>query len=183
MLGAERVIGIDRFPERLRMAREKVGAETLNYEEVDVLETLQEITGGRGPDACIDSAGMEAHAPGIYGAYDRMKQALMLETDRPVALRQAMMACRNGGVISIAGVYGGFVDKLPIGSVMNRSITIRTGQTHVQRYLKPLLQRIENGEIDPSFVVTHTMSLDQAPEGFQMFNDKQDECIKIVLKP
>jgi threonine dehydrogenase-like Zn-dependent dehydrogenase len=112
-----------------------------------------------------------------------MKQALMLETDRPVALRQAMMACRNGGVISIAGVYGGFVDKLPIGSVMNRSITIRTGQTHVQRYLKPLLQRIENGEIDPSFVVTHTMSLDQAPEGFQMFNDKQDECIKIVLKP
>jgi threonine dehydrogenase-like Zn-dependent dehydrogenase len=183
MLGAERVIGIDRFPERLRMAKEKVGAQTLNYEDVDVLQALQEITGGRGPDACIDCAGMEAHAPGVLGAYDRMKQALMLETDRPPALRQAIMACRNGGVVSVAGVYGGMVDKMPMGSVMNRSITIRTGQTHVQRYLKPLLGRIANGEIDPSFVVTHTMSLDQAPEAYQMFNDKQDECIKVVLKP
>jgi len=183
MLGAERVIGIDRFPERLRMAREKVGAETLNYEDVDVLEALHEMTGGVGPDACIDSAGMEAHAPGLLGAYDRVKQALMLETDRPIALRQAMVAVRNGGILSIAGVYGGMLDKLPFGSVMNRSITIKTGQTHVQRYLKPLMQRIENGEIDPSFVVTHTMSLDQAPHAYQMFNDKQDECIKVVLKP
>src|SRR5689334_22403154 len=183
LLGAERVIGIDRFPERLRMAREKVGAETLNYEDVDVLETLQEITGGRGPDACIDAAGMESHAPGLLGAYDRVKQALMLETDRPIALRQAMMSVRNGGILSIAGVYGGMLDKLPFGSVMNRSITIKTGQTHVQRYLRPLMQRIENGEIDPSFVVTHTLPLDEAPHAYQIFNDKQDECIKVVLKP
>jgi threonine dehydrogenase-like Zn-dependent dehydrogenase len=183
MLGAERVIGIDRFPERLRMAREKVGAETLNYEEADVLESLKEMTGGRGPDACIDAAGMEAHAPGIYGAYDRVKQALMLETDRPIVLRQAIMACRNGGVVSIAGVYGGIVDKMPLGSIMNRSLTIRTGQTHVQRYLKPLLERIENGDIDPSFVVTHRIPLDQAAQGYQMFDDKQDECIKVVLQP
>jgi threonine dehydrogenase-like Zn-dependent dehydrogenase len=183
MLGAERVIGIDRFPERLRMARDKVGAETLNYEEADVLEALQEITGGRGPDACIDAVGMESHAPGIFGAYDRVKQALMLETDRPIALRQAIMACRNGGVVSIAGVYGGIADKMPFGSIMNRAITIRTGQTHVQRYLRPLLNRIQNGDIDPSFVVTHHLRLDQATEGYEMFNEKQDECIKVVLKP
>ena len=183
LLGAERVIGIDRFPERLRMAREKVGAQTLNYEDVDVLESLKEITGSRGPDACIDCTGMEAHSPGVQYAYDRMKQAMMLETDRPIALRQAILACRNGGVVSVAGVYGGFVDKMPMGSLMNRSITIRTGQTHVQRYLQPLLDRIANGDIDPSFVVTHRMSLDQAPEAFAMFNNKEHECIKVVLKP
>ncbi|MGA7235562.1 MAG: zinc-dependent alcohol dehydrogenase [Bryobacteraceae bacterium] len=183
MLGAERVIGIDRFPERLRMAREKVGAQTLNYENVDVLDALQQITGGRGPDACIDAVGMEAHAPGLYGAYDRAKQAVMLESDRPIALRQAIMACRNGGVLSIPGVYGGVVDKVPLGSLMNRAITVRTGQTHVQRYLRPLLEKIQNGEIDPSFVITHTGGLDSAPEAFQMFCDKQDECIKVVLKP
>jgi threonine dehydrogenase-like Zn-dependent dehydrogenase len=183
MLGAERVIGIDRFPERLRMAREKVGAQTLNYEEVDVREMLKEMTGGRGPDACIDAVGLEAHAPGITGAYDRAKQAVRLETDRPIALRQAIMSCRNGGTVSVIGVYGGFIDKFPMGSVMNRSLTIRTGQTHVQRYLRPLLERIQKGEIDPSFVITHRMSLEDAPEGFAMFLNKQDECIKIVLKP
>ena len=183
LLGAERVIGIDRFPERLRMAREKVGAQPLNYEEVDVRDALQEITGGRGPDACIDAAGMESHAPGLTGAYDKVKQSLMLETDRAVPLRQAILACRNGGIVSIPGVYGGFVDKVPVGSLMNRSITVKTGQTHVHRYLRPLLQRIEKGEIDPSFVVTHRLRLDEAPEGFQIFNDKQDECIKVVLKP
>ena len=183
LLGAGRVIGIDRFPERLRMAREKVGAETLNYEEVDVAEALQEITGGRGPDACIECAGMEAHAPGLIHAYDRVKQALMLETDRPYALRQAMLAVRNGGVLSVPGVYGGMVDKLPFGSVMNRAITIRTGQTHCQKYLRPLLQRIQNGEIDPSFVITHVWPLERAPEAYVMFRDKQDECIKVVLKP
>jgi threonine dehydrogenase-like Zn-dependent dehydrogenase len=183
LLGAERVIGIDRFPERLRMAREKVGAMTLNYEETDVLQSLQEITGGRGPDACIDAAGMESHAPGLLGAYDKIKQSLMLETGRPIALRQAIMACRNGGVVSVAGVYGGFVDKMPFGSLMNRSITIRTGQTHVQRYLRPLLERIERGEIDPSFIVTHKLSLEEAADGYRMFNDKQHECIKVVLKP
>ncbi len=183
LLGAERVIGIDRFPERLRMAREKVGAQTLNYEEVDVRDALQEITGGRGPDACIDAAGMESHAPGLTGAYDKVKQSMMLESDRAVPLRQAILACRNGGIVSIPGVYSGFVDKVPFGSLMNRSITVKTGQTHVHRYLRPLLQRIENGEIDPTFVVTHRLRLDEAPRGFQIFNDKQDECMKVVLKP
>ncbi len=183
LLGAERVVGIDRFPERLRMAREKSGAETLDYEEVDVLDALRELTGGRGPDACIDCVGMEAHGHGPMYAYDRAKQAMMLESDRPIALRQAIMACRNGGTVSIAGVYGGLVDKLPFGSLMNRSITIKTGQTHVHRYLKPLLGRIEKGQIDPSFVVTHRMSLDDAPKAYDMFMNKEDECIKVVLKP
>jgi threonine dehydrogenase-like Zn-dependent dehydrogenase len=183
LLGAERVIAIDRFPERLRMAREKVGAETLNYEEVDVRDALKEMTGGRGPDACIDAVGMEAHSPGVLGAYDRAKQAMMLETDRPIALRQAIMSCRNGGIVSVIGVYGGFIDKFPMGSLMNRSLTIRTGQCHVQRYMRPLLERIQNGDIDPSFVITHHMRLGDAPEGFAMFREKQDDCIKIVLKP
>jgi threonine dehydrogenase-like Zn-dependent dehydrogenase len=183
LLGAERVIAIDRFPERLRMAREKAGAETINYQQVDIYEALEDMTGGRGPDACIDAVGMEAHAPGVVGAYDRAKQALMLETDRPIALRQAIMACRNGGTVSVIGVYGGFIDKFPFGSVMNRSLTIKTGQCHVQRYLRPLLERIQKGDIDPSFVITHRMRLDEAPEGFAKFLTKQDECIKIVLKP
>jgi threonine dehydrogenase-like Zn-dependent dehydrogenase len=183
LLGAERVIGIDRFPERLRMARQKVGAETLDYEEVDIYEALKDMTGGRGPDACIDAVGMEAHAPGFAGTYDRAKQAMMLETDRPIALRQAIMACRNGGIVSVIGVYGGFIDKFPMGSVMNRSLTIRTGQCHVHRYLNPLLERIQKGEIDPSFVITHKMALDDAPEGYAMFLNKQDDCINIVLKP
>jgi threonine dehydrogenase-like Zn-dependent dehydrogenase len=183
LLGAERVIGIDRFPERLRMAREKVGAETLNYEEVSILEALKELTGGRGPDACIDAVGMEAHTPGLIGAYDRAKQAMMLETDRPIALREAIMACRNGGVVSVIGVYGGFIDKFPIGSFMNRSLTLRTGQAHVQRYMRPLLERIQRREIDPSFVITHHMPLEDAAEGYAIFKEKQDDCIKIVLKP
>jgi threonine dehydrogenase-like Zn-dependent dehydrogenase len=182
LLGADRVIAIDRLPERLRMARQS-GAQTLNYEETDVLDALKEITGGRGPDACIDAVGMEADGHGLMYAYDRAKQAMMLETDRPIALREAILACRNGGTVSIPGVYGGFIDKAPIGSVMNRSLTIKTGQTHVHRYLKPLLQRIANGEIDPSFVVTHRMSLDDAPAAYDMFLKKQDGCIKVVLKP
>jgi threonine dehydrogenase-like Zn-dependent dehydrogenase len=183
MLGAERVIGIDRFDYRLQMAREKVGAETINYEEVSVLEMLKEITGGRGPDACIDAVGMEAHTTGPLYAYDRMKQAMMLESDRPMALREAIMACRNGGTISVIGVYSGFIDKFPMGSLMNRALTIRTGQCHVQRYMQPLLQRVMNGEIDPSFVITHKMSLEDAPRGYDMFKKKQDNCEKIVLKP
>ncbi|WP_077730806.1 zinc-dependent alcohol dehydrogenase [Methylocaldum sp. 14B] len=183
LLGAERVIAIDRFPDRLRMAREQGRAETLNYEEVDVYDSLMGMTGGRGPDACIDAVGMEAHGHGIQYAYDRAKQATMLETDRPIVLREAIMACRNGGTVSVPGVYGGFIDKFPMGSVMNRSLTIKTGQTHVQRYLQPLLEKIRNGEIDPSFIVTHQMPLDDAPEGYEMFKHKQDECIKIVLKP
>jgi threonine dehydrogenase-like Zn-dependent dehydrogenase len=183
LLGAERVIGIDRFPERLRMAREKAGADTINYEEVDVQDALRDMTGGRGPDACIDAVGMEAHGPSLMYAYDRVKQAMMLETGRPIAVREAIMACRNGGTVSVIGVYGGFIDKFPIGSMMNRSLTIRTGQCHVQRYMRPLMERIQKGEIDPSFVITHHLGLDDAPAGYAMFKDKQDECIKIVLKP
>jgi threonine dehydrogenase-like Zn-dependent dehydrogenase len=151
LLGAERIIGIDRFPERLRMAREKAGADDMiNYEETDVYDTLMEMTGGIGPDACIDAVGMEAHAPGIQGAYDRIKQSVMLEADRPHAFRQAIMACRKGGTISVPGVYGGFDDKIPMGALMNKALTLKTGQTHVQRYMQPLLERIERGEIDPS---------------------------------
>jgi threonine dehydrogenase-like Zn-dependent dehydrogenase len=183
LLGAERVIGIDRFPERLAMAREKVGAETINYEGTDIYEALNEMTGGQGPDACIDAVGMEAHAPGFVGAYDRAKQAMMLETDRPIALRQAIMACKNGGTVSVIGVYGGFIDKFPMGSLMNRSLTIRTGQCHVQRYMRPLLERIQKGEIDPSFVITHHMPLEDAAKGYAMFLEKRDDCVKVVLKP
>ncbi len=182
LLGAERVIAIDRFEYRLAMARQ-AGAETINYEENDIQEVLKEKTAGRGPDACIDAVGLEAHGPGLVYAYDRAKQAVMSESDRPIALRQAIMACRNGGTVSVIGVYGGLIDKFPIGSLMNRSITMKTGQCHVQRYLKPLLARIQNGEIDPSFVITHRLSLEDAPKAFQMFRDKQDNCEKVVLKP
>jgi threonine dehydrogenase-like Zn-dependent dehydrogenase len=183
LLGAERVIAIDRFPYRLRMARDKAGADTINYEEVDVHDALMEMTGGRGPDACIDAVGTEAHAPGLQYAYDRAKQAMMLETERAIALRQAIMACRNGGTVSVIGVYGGFIDKFPMGSVMNRSLTIKTGQAHVQRYLRPLLERIQRGDIDPGFVITHRMRLEDAPYGYEIFLNKQDDCIKVVLKP
>jgi threonine dehydrogenase-like Zn-dependent dehydrogenase len=183
LLGAQRVIAIDRFPERLRMAAEHGNAETLNYEQVDVQEALKELTGGLGPDACIDAVGMEAHGHGFFGTYDRIKQALMMQTDRPTVLREAILACRNGGTLSVPGVYGGFLDKVPFGSIVNKALTVKSGQTHVQRYLRPLLQLIENGSIDPSFVVTHRMSLDEAPEGYSMFRDKKDDCVKIVLKP
>jgi threonine dehydrogenase-like Zn-dependent dehydrogenase len=182
LLGAERVIAIDRFPYRLRIARERAGAsDTINYEEVNVHDALAELTGGRGPDACIDAVGMEAHGHGLMFAYDRTKQALKLETDRPIALREAIRECRNGGTVSVIGVYGGFIDKFPMGSIMNRSLTLRSGQCHVQRYLRPLLERIEKGEIDPSFVITHRMRLEDAPQGYDMFVNKQDECLKVVL--
>ena len=183
LLGAERVIAIDRVPERLRLAREKAGAETINYEEADVYDTLMEMTGGRGPDSCIEAVGMEAHMPGVLFAYDRVKQALMLETDRPIALRQAIMACRNGGTVSVPGVYGGFLDKVPFGAIMNRALTIKTGQAHVQHYLRPLLEKIENREIDPSFIITHRLPLEEAPRAYHLFKNKQDGCIKVVLKP
>jgi threonine dehydrogenase-like Zn-dependent dehydrogenase len=183
LLGAERVIAIDRFPYRLRMAREQSGAQTINYEEVDVHDALREMTGGRGPDACIDAVGMEAHAPGVVGAYERAKQAVGLETDRPHALREAIMACRNGGTVAVIGVYAGFIDKFPFGSIMNRSLTIKTGQAHVQRYMKPLLERIEQGQIDPRFVITHRLPLEEAPRGFDMFLNKHDDCVKVVLTP
>jgi threonine dehydrogenase-like Zn-dependent dehydrogenase len=183
LLGAERVIAIDRFPYRLDWARERAGAETINYAEVDVFETLEEMTGGRGPDSCIDAVGMEGHSPGVMGAYDRVKTAMMMETDRPVALRQAILSCRSGGTVSVAGVYSGFIDKFPMGAVVNRSLTIKSGQTHVHRYMQPLLNRIERGDIDPSFVISHRMRLDDAPEMYQVFNNKEDECMKVVLRP
>jgi threonine dehydrogenase-like Zn-dependent dehydrogenase len=187
LLGAERVIGIDRVPERLQMATEGAKADdVINYEEANTYDSLMEMTGGRGPDSCIDAVGLEAHGAGAHGIeyiYDRAKQAVMAESDRPIALREAIMACRNGGTVSVIGVYGGFIDKFPMGSFMNRSLTMRTGQCHVQRYWQPLLERIQNGEIDPSFVITHRMRLDDAPNGFGIFNDKQDDCIKIVMKP
>jgi threonine dehydrogenase-like Zn-dependent dehydrogenase len=184
MLGAERVIVIDRFEYRLKIAREHTGAETINYEQVDrVPEALKELTGGRGPDACIDAVGMEAHHHGPLYAYDRVKQAARLESDRIFALREAIMSCRNGGIVSVIGVYGGFVDKFPMGAVMNRGLTIRSGQCNVQRYLRPLLERVQKGEIDPSFVITHKLSLGDAPRGYDMFKRKSDDCLKVVLTP
>jgi threonine dehydrogenase-like Zn-dependent dehydrogenase len=181
LLGAERVIAIDRFAERLRKAQ-SLGAEPLNYESTDVDAALKEMTGGRGPDACIDAVGLEAHAHGPVGTYDKVKQSLRLETDRPNALRQAIRACRNGGIVSVPGVYGGYIDKVPFGAVVNKAITIKTGQTHVQRYMRPLLDRILKREIDPSVIVTHRLRLDEAPLGYEVFKNKEDHCIKIVLK-
>jgi threonine dehydrogenase-like Zn-dependent dehydrogenase len=183
LLGATRVIAIDRFPERLELAR-RANAETLNYEEVrDVVENLKALTGGRGPDSCIDAVGIEAHGLGIAGVYDRVKFRLHLETDRPNALRQAIQACRKGGTVSIPGVYGGAIDKLNLGAAFAKALTFRMGQTHVHRYLKPLLEKIEAGQIDPSFVITHRVSLEDAPEAYRIFRDKQEGCIKVVMKP
>jgi threonine dehydrogenase-like Zn-dependent dehydrogenase len=182
MLGAERVIAIDRFPERLRKAQES-GAETINYSEANVFEVLKEATGGRGPDACIDAVGMESHGAGVVHFYDRAKQALMMETDRPEPLREAIHACRKGGTVSVPGVYGGFIDKFPIGAAFAKGLTIKMGQTHVHKYMRPLLEKIRRGDIDPSFVVSHTFSLDEAPRAYRMFRDKEDECMKVVMKP
>lgn len=183
MLGAERVIAIDRFDYRLAMARDLYDADIVNYEHIDsVSDTLIEMTGGRGPDACIDAVGMEAHGHGLEYLYDRTKQALKMEMDRPIALRQAIMACRNGGIVSVIGVYGGLIDKFPMGTVMNRGLTIRSGQCHVHRYMRPLLERIKNGEIDPSQVITHRMPLADAAKGYEIFLKKEDNCEKVVLK-
>jgi len=184
LLGASKVIAIDRVPERLRMAEEKGGAQTLNYEETSVLEELREITAGRGPDHCIEAVGMEAHSDITpVEVYDKAKQLTKSQTERPQALREAILACANGGTVSIMGVYGGFADKFPIGSVMNRSLTIKTGQCHVHRYMRPLLERIRKGEIDPTYIISHHMSLDEAPRGYDLFKHKQDQCTKVVLQP
>lgn len=183
LLGAEQVIAIDRIPERLKMAEEYGKATVLNYTEVDVGEVLKQMTGGRGPDACIDAVGMEAHGTDFMGLFDQVKQAVRLESDRPTALREVIVACRKGGKVSVPGVYGGFIDKFPMGAAMNKGLTIKTGQTHVQKYLKPLLEHIQNGDIDPSFVITHELPLEQAPKGYEIFKNKQDDCIKVVLKP
>ena len=182
LLEAERVIAVDRFPNRLELAGTKAGADTINYEETDVNNALKEMTGGRGPDACIDAVGMEAHhGTGLLHAYDKVKQATRMETERGHALRQAITSCRNGGTVSVIGAYGGMVDKFPIGAVMNRSLTIKSGQCHVQRYMKPLLEHIEAGRIDPTFVISHRLSLDEAPKGYETFKHKADECTKVVL--
>ena len=183
MLGAERVIAIDRFGYRLDLAREKAGAITIDYDEVDsVPDVLKDLTAGRGPDHCIDAVGVEGHGHGIMYAHDRMKQMMRMQTDRPIALREAIYSCANGGTVSVIGVYTGFIDKFPMNAVMNRSLTIKTGQCHVQRYMKPLLERIQKGDIDPTFIITHHLPLEQAAEGYEMFNKKQDNCEKVVLR-
>lgn len=184
MLGAGRVISIDNVPERLRLAEEKGRAETINFEEESVYDRLMEMTGGRGPDRCIDAVGCEALAGGtIDGMLDAVETAAYLATDRLHVLRQAIWSCRKGGTISIPGVYVGFGDKIPIGALMNKALTIKTGQTHMQKYMPPLLEKIQNGEIDPSFIITHEMPLEDAAKGYEIFKHKQDECIKVVLKP
>jgi threonine dehydrogenase-like Zn-dependent dehydrogenase len=182
LLGAKRVIALDRYEERLAMAREG-GAETLNDEDVDVIDELKERTGGRGPDSVIDAVGMEAHGSGLGNLYDRVTQAVKLQTDRPTALRNVIQACRKGGTVSIPGVYGGIIDKIPMGAAFNKGLTMKMGQTHVHRYLPRLMEHIEDGDIDPSFVVTHTVPLERAPEMYKTFRDKEDGCIKVVLKP
>ncbi|MCQ4263199.1 glutathione-dependent formaldehyde dehydrogenase [Stutzerimonas stutzeri] len=183
MMGAEQVICIDNVPERLSMARAG-GAITINFDEESVLERLKELTRGKGPEKCIDSVGMEAHAArSIDSMYDRAKQALMLESDRPHVLREMIYVCRPAGIISIPGVYGGLIDKIPFGAAMNKGLTFRMGQTHVNRWTDDLLRRIQEGEIDPSFVITHSVSLEQGPEMYKTFRDKHDGCIKVVLKP
>jgi threonine dehydrogenase-like Zn-dependent dehydrogenase len=183
LLGAARVIAIDDVPERLRMAEIEGQALTLNFDDEDIFERLKEMTGGRGPDACIDAVGLEAHGTTIDALYDRAKAAMYLATDRPHALRQAINACRKGGTVSIPGVYGGFLDKIPLGAAFAKGLTLKMGQTHVHKYLRPLLEKIQNGEIDASFVITHRMKLEDAPAGYEIFKHKQDNCIKIVLKP
>lgn len=183
LMGAERVIGIDRLPERLRLAREQAGSETIDYTAVEsVVEELKRMTGGRGPDACIDAVGMEAHGTGISHAYDRVKQALRLHTDRGEALRQAIVACRKGGTLSILGVYG-LMDKFPLGAIMNKGLTVRTAQQHGQRYVPQLLQHAAQGEMDPSYLATHQFSLENAPRGYEMFKHKEDGCVRAVFTP
>jgi threonine dehydrogenase-like Zn-dependent dehydrogenase len=184
MLGAGRVIAIDRVRERLRLAESAGKAETIDFEHDDVYDRLMQMTNGRGPDRCIDAVGAEAHGRGTIDAVlDKAKTAVMLGTDRAHVLRETIMCCRKGGTISVPGVYIGFPDKIPFGAAMNKGLTLRTGQTHVQRYMQPLLETIEAGKIDPSFVITHRLPLDDAPRAYQMFREKEDGCIKVVLRP
>lgn len=183
LLGAEQVIAIDRFPERLQLAQE-AGAEALDYSELtDLIEVLKELTGGRGPDACIDAVGMEGHGMSLDARLDEVKQAMRVETGRPIALRQCIQACRKGGIVSVPGVYGGFVDTIPMGAFMNKALTMRTGQTHMMRYMKPLLERIEKGEIDPSFIISHRVTIDEVPEMYDTWLKKEDHVTKIVIDP
>lgn len=183
LLGARQIVVIDRLPERLDMAR-AAGAITINFEEESVIERLNELTAGKGPEKCIDAVGMEAHATATLDSmYDRVKQAVMLETDRPHVLREMIYACRPAGTLSVPGVYAGLIDKLPFGMLMNKGLTLRTGQTHVNRWTDDLLRRIQEGQIDPSFVITHSEPLASGPEMYKTFAHKKDGCIKVVLKP
>jgi threonine dehydrogenase-like Zn-dependent dehydrogenase len=183
LLGAKQVVSIDRVPERLEMAR-AAGAIPTNFDDESVLERLKELTQGRGPEKCIDAVGMESHATRSFDAiYDRAKQAMMLETDRPHVLREMIYVCRPAGVLSIPGVYGGLIDKIPFGAAMNKGLTFRMGQTHVNRWTDDLLRRIQEGQIDPSFVITHTVPLEKGPDMYKVFRDKEDGCVKVVLKP
>ena len=183
MLGAERVIAIDRFPYRLQQA-EQGGAEIINYEEVDsVLDTLKQMTSNIGPDSCMDAVGMEAHGKGLMNLVDKAKQKVKLETDRPMVLRECIQACRKGGTVSVPGVYAGFDDMIPLGALMNKGLTLKTGQTHMMRFMSQLLERIQKDEIDPSFVISHRVPIDRAPEMYKIFRDKQDHCTKVVLDP
>jgi threonine dehydrogenase-like Zn-dependent dehydrogenase len=184
LLGAKQVIAIDRLPERLSMAQAG-GAIPVNFEEESVIERLQDLTHGKGPDKCIDAVGLEAHVgmKHLDSFYDRAKQTLMLESDRPHVLREMIYVCRPAGVLSVPGVYGGLIDKFPMGALMQKGLTVRTGQTHVNKWAHDLLRRIVEGDIDPSFVVTHTASLEQGPDLYKTFRDKEDGCIKVVLKP
>lgn len=182
LLGAERVIAIDHIPARLKMAQEVCGAEVLNFEKVDILESLSEMTGGRGPDACVDAVGLEDHGCGLASYYDRFKMAVGLATDRPQVLRQCLLACRKGGTVSVPGVYGGLLDKMPFGAAFAKGLTLRMGQTHVQAYLPKLLEHIEKNEIDPSFVITQRVGLDSAEHAYRNFNNNKNEWIKVVMK-
>jgi threonine dehydrogenase-like Zn-dependent dehydrogenase len=183
MLGAGRVIAIDHVPERLALAQQ-CGAETIDFSQVeDVVSLLRDLTGNQGPDSCMDAVGMEAWGHGAMFTLDRAKQSLRLSMDRPLVLRQVILACRKGGTVSIPGVYAGFIDKIPVGTLMNKGLTIRTGQTHMMHYMKPLLERVQAGEIDPSFVISHRLPLDQAPQAYRIFRDKQEQCTKVVLNP
>jgi threonine dehydrogenase-like Zn-dependent dehydrogenase len=185
LLGADRVISIDRFPERLAMAREVSRAdETINYEETDdLIELLKQMTGGRGPDVVIDAVGMEAHGHGLVPMMDFAKQKVRMQMDRPIVLREVIQACRKGGRVSIIGVYAGFVDKFPIGAFFAKGLTMRAGQCDVQKYMPMLLERLQNGDFDPTGIITHRLPLDQAPHGYEIFADKEDECVKVVLAP
>ncbi len=183
MLGAGRVIAIDRFKDRLRLAQTIRTTEILDYSDEDVFDQLKDITGGRGPDACIDAVGMEAHGTFVDAMLDRVKQAMKLQFDRAHVLRQVIHSCRKGGTVSIPGVYAGFIDKFPFGTAFGKGLTLKMGQTHVQKYTRPLLERIQRGEIDPSFLITHRVTLDEAPEMYRTFRDKEDACIKVVMRP
>jgi threonine dehydrogenase-like Zn-dependent dehydrogenase len=183
LLGAERVIAIDDNPDRLRMAAEDGTAYTLNFDDEDIFDKLKHMTGGMGPDACIDAVGLEAHGTSLDALYDQAKAALMLATDRPHALRQAIHACRKGGTVSVPGVYGAFLDKFPFGAAFAKGLTFKMGQTHVHKYMQPLLELIQFDQIDPSFVITHRVSLDDAPDAYKTFKAQTDHCVKVVLKP